>query len=67
MLTFDAVLKNLQAVPVVFPSLTMLSSSISVALTAALSPTVASLYAAVYVFVTLIAPLLLVWAQRYKK
>lgn len=53
--------------PSVFPGLTLLAAGLAVSLTAALAPTVAILYVAVFAFVTLAAPCLLVWAQRYKK
>ncbi|EKM61032.1 uncharacterized protein PHACADRAFT_82029 [Phanerochaete carnosa HHB-10118-sp] len=52
--------------PSVFPTLTLLAAGLAVSLTAALSSTVATLYVAVFAFVTLVAPSLLVWAQRYK-
>ena len=63
----SAVLTRRQTVPLVFPTLTALASGLAVSLTAALSPSVACLYVAVFSFVTLAAPSLLVWAQQYKK
>lgn len=39
----------------------------SITITAPLSPLATSLYTAIYVFVMLVAPGLLIWAQKYKK
>ncbi|GJE86102.1 phosphatidylinositol N-acetylglucosaminyltransferase [Phanerochaete sordida] len=58
--------RRLQTAPAGFAGLTLLAAGLAVALTAGLSRTVAVLYAAAFAFVTLAAPSLLVWAQRYK-
>lgn len=47
--------------------LTLTLLGLSVYLTASLSSTIASLYTAVFAFVTFIAPGVLIWAQRFKK
>ena len=52
--------------PIAFP-LTAALLVLSITLTAPLSITVASVYSAVFIFVTFLAPGILVWAQRYKK
>ncbi len=48
-------------------ALTVLISTLSLALTYPLSNTAAYIYFACFTFVTFIAPAVLVWAQRYKK
>lgn len=47
--------------------LTLLLSALAISLTAPLSATITTLFAAVLVFVALVAPGVLVWAQRFKK
>lgn len=46
---------------------TALLSGLSLALTYPLSATATYLYAFSFIFVTFVAPAMLVWAQRYKK
>jgi len=57
-----------QVTPTILQALLTLSMSmLSLVLTASLSTTVSYIYAATLVFVTFIAPGVLVWAQKYKK
>ncbi len=61
MLSWQGAAKTLQ----VF--LTIIISGLSIGLTYPLSSTAAYIYYACFIFVTFIAPGVLVWAQRYKK
>lgn len=47
--------------------LTILISGLSIGVTYSLSSSAAYIYSACFIFVTFIAPGVLVWAQRYKK
>jgi phosphatidylinositol glycan class C protein len=59
---------SIQATPTVLQaSITLSLSTLCLYLTASLSATISYLYATTLIFVTLVAPGVLVWAQKYKK